>query len=253
MYLTNIPEMDTLIMDSMDDDTLVRYCQTSTTNQDLCLIPSVVKRIETYKRYLNFKIGELDNIEQYLTFPYMLMYQNIVEEGTVFYSNLNIYIIEKDKYYYIGYIGSKDEHGIFNVVIEDYGWENRSITIHEIFSNTNNKGEEYFDFDLYTVYNIYVQLGFKKYAKNEVKKYLNLFIDNMINDDSYQSFFNLLALYLKIKMHCIYLNLIDDNIDNQNYNIDDPKYFDSDQGINNANHLVNEIFYYYDLLIQHIN
>ncbi len=59
--LTNVPETDYLILQQMDDESLVQFCQTSEYATSLCLIPNIEKRLKLYKSYLEFDILDIDD------------------------------------------------------------------------------------------------------------------------------------------------------------------------------------------------
>src|SRR4029079_5970916 len=104
-YLTGVPEVDALILDQMDDDILLNYCQTSSTNNDLCSIGRIQRRINNYKDYLNF---DHSRIFDHLKIPCMLIKHTEYEDEDIYRNEVDIYILKIDQYYHVGYLGCKD-------------------------------------------------------------------------------------------------------------------------------------------------
>lgn len=251
MYLSGTPEVDLLLLDQMDDQSLLKYCQTSTTNNDLCTVNRIKNRINLYKRYLDLKLDNyINNFDNLLSVPCIFTAESTVNDPDIFYNMIKLYIIQTNNYILIEYLGSKDENGNFESMIE-YKVKNKPITIKKIIDTNPNAN---FSMDPGNYYNLFVNLGFKKYAKDETLEYLDMIVDADV-DHGYKKYFNLIGIKLKLKLFCRFYNLIDYDIPiNRNfglqYNFD---FFESDEYNDDINDMLNEIMYYYDLLYMYFN
>ncbi len=241
-YLSGVPEVDALLLDQMSDNDLVQYCQTSSTNRDLCEIGRIKKRILNYQNYLNF---DHTTLFDYLPSRCMIYRHVVYEDQDIYRNEVDLFILDYNKSYSVSYLGSKDQFGQFSLIIEDYGWINRPLSIDRIIAMPY-QGEAYYGVDVKTLYQIYNQLFGRIYAKEEVA--INLqHLEKLTYQGTFQSFFNLMAYHLITKVQCIYLNLIDENVDNVDFTIS-PTYFDSEDGRKSAKNLIIDLLYYHDQL-----
>ncbi len=245
--LTNIPEADYLILEQMEDDDLVHYCQTSDYAQELCLIPNIRKRIINYKKYLSFDV--LDYTE-YLESPYLICkmqkYDYEYNDSDRYVLSYEFFIVRKDNYTLINYIADDTE---------DYGTIQVHITHHENF-NINDIYEENditsYNFDLNTIYNIMLGQGLKKYAKEYLIAQINNARDSLVSNTGFAGFFETMGLLYWFKVNCMYLKLVNETIQpvDEDFTLD---YIQSEAFINLKYRFINQIDLYYDLLINYID
>ena len=195
---------------------------------------SIENRHNTHQRYL---LTTTDDLLDNLTTPCMLIQQIKRGNHQVYYHTVNIFIIDNQKYYHIEYLGSKDQHDQLEVIINDLQWQNKPFNFEEV-----DRPNAHYSFDIQSVSKIYKRIGFHNYINHDIQNYLNQFV-NVAYDYTFQSFFEILALHLIGKMQCVYLNLIDEDVDNVEYTVNNLDRLD--EGVN---HLMEEILFYYDLL-----
>lgn len=242
-YLTKIPEIDMHILDHMSDESLIKYIQTSIYRNDLIKIPKINQRVEMYKKYKTFDLSAVitHNFDAIVIRPYILFRITDIVENLLY----NVKIIYDNYYTKIDYSAIMDNYGYITIV---------SSRIDERINIVDDQDyEAKYGFDINTLYMIYVNQGFHKYAKKATQEYLDRQFDKMTSyKKTYKDFFNLMGLYLWFKINCIFLYLTKDtlrNIDSQEITIE---YINSEEGEDTINKLKNYITLYYDLLSMYI-
>lgn len=239
--LTNIPETDYLILQQMNDEDLVQYCQTSEYARELCLIPNIRKRLNAYKAFLTFNLQDIGNypfkqpmmickIEKYNTDQYLLFYE--------------IYII-KNNYTVIDYSAdTKDDEGSMQIGIT----HPLEIDFNAIFEQNN---ETTWDYDINTIYDILIQKGLDKYAKTYLINHLDNTMNSLILDNTIEEFTDIMGLFYWLKSQCMFLKLVDETIqvDEREFDLD---YIHSEEGSDLRSKIIESINLYYDLLINYI-
>lgn len=242
------PEIDVLILDQMEDQDLVHYCQTNSYASQLCSIPRLQNRINTFKYYKTFDLSSLFNdIEIYCPYPIMIHRYAQFNDDILSIINNDIHILYLNKYIKIKCLTQDGEENFIQIEVTE---QPNNIKLNTIINSYENNEGSVWDLDLKSIYNAYVYIGLKKYAKIKTLEVLN---EHKNYQNDYQSsFYKLFILRLWFLSHVILYKLEDDSIDNLDLDIDEDfvvsplfNYY-----INKLNEDIND---FYNLLYQYIN
>lgn len=238
---TDIPEVDYLILEQMEDDDLAQYCQTSEYARELCLIPNIKKRLDIYQQYLTFNL--MDIIPSYPFKSPMIICKiekyNYPNKTILSYE---LYII-KENYTIIDYL-AREVDGEASILLDIN--HPAEFDINEILGE-----EASFNLDINTIYDILVDKGLNKYAKSYLINHVTSTIDTIRFDDTIDQFFEVMGLFYWLKSQCMFLKIVQDTIDTLEQEFD-ISYIESEEGITLQNNMINAIDYYYNLLINYI-
>ena len=244
--LTQVPETDYLILQQMNDQDLVQFCQTSEYATELCAIPNIKKRLNTYKAYLSFNI--LEDIENY-EFKYPMMvckiqtYDYMYNDNEQYILSYEIYIV-KETTTVIDYIADEKE-GEASMLL---AINQKDFDFKSIFTLNN---ETAWDFDINTIYDMLLQKNLEKYAKSYLINHINNAIDSLILDNTIAEFFEIMGLFYWFKTQCMFLNLVHETIDSIEQEFD-LTFIQSPEGVELKHKIMRTIDLYYDLLIDYI-
>lgn len=253
MYQFNVapPEVDFLILNQMTDEDLVQFCQTDQYAQELCQIPIIKNRIETYKFYKTFDYATiLNDIEQYCPYPIMIHRYELFKDETLFGIENDLFILYEDKYKSISCLTQEDlspeGESFINIFVSGEDINKKFLTI----VNEKNTDFSIWNLDLVSIYRVYVTIGLKKYAKLKTIEQLNQHYQFKLNYGglTLKDFYNLFILRLWFISHIILYKLEDDRI--ENFNLDIDNQFDYQPYILR---LIDDIDDLYNILFNYIN
>jgi hypothetical protein len=252
MYqFTQVPEADALILDQMDDDTLVQFCQVNNESQDLCLIPKIKKRLNQYQLYKTFQLETIFNqIENYASYPILIHRYELYEDINEFVLEDDIHILYQNKYVNMNcYANKLDDTAHLSLKINKHNYPK---TLNDIIMSYDDNQNAVWSLDVMSILQIYQSIGLDKYAKQEAIRELNK--NNLKNKYQNHTLFDFLMLYINhlwfetqiilYKLKDIQLNEFDIIINQDDFNVDD---YELQKNLWN-----NDITTYYNLILNDV-
>lgn len=255
---SDIPEIDALIVDQMDDETLLKYCQVHRYAQSICLIPRIKRRIDLYIAYKQY--NPKDDVDKLNQQPRPIMFYSKHEEENEdeYRLDYNFIVMFDDQIQQIGYFTgyNLENDGIIKVEVKDYiGYYN----VNDVMQLFQSDRPQWWLFDIESLYFLYYNKGFRKYAKNIVRNLIDYMLKQFYSYEGsnsvnrFKRLLNLFGLYLWFQYQCHCLGIIVEYID---YNIEQhltKEYIESVEAMNLITQWMNQIQYYYGLLEKYID
>jgi hypothetical protein len=251
-YFTNVPEVDALILDQMEDYDLINYCQSHENEYQLCLIPRIKRRVDLYQRYKTFDISSIfDNIENYTNYPILIHRYFAYEDDQLFVLNDDIHIFKQNNYTKIKYFSTIDDEESYMIV--NINNLNNNILLNQIINSYDDNINTIWSLDLRSTYHIYQSIGLQKYAREETIKQLDIQynLKQRYQSNIVTGFYFLFSLYLWFKTQCMLYGLIDDHINVLDLDVDE-EYITSEAGQQTNLIINNDIDDMFQLLYQFV-
>jgi hypothetical protein len=250
------PEVNVLILDQMNDEDLLQYCQINIYADSLCNIPKIKNRIETYKYYKTFELFTIFNdIEKYVDYPIMVHhYEGGINEDNQTVILDTVYVINVDKYSIIQYYAAIDQDNNNSNYSIEVTESNIPITMSEILELNPDTGNDVWALDLKSTYMVYVNIGLEKYAKDKVMEVLNANynLKAQYQTRTLQNFYLLFFLFEWFKTNAMILQLVDYDINNSEDELD-IVFLNSTQYNDIIKNYNIEIDYIYNLIVNYFD
>jgi hypothetical protein len=236
-------DLDFMFLKHMTDFSMVNFCQTSKDALKLTENEHIKNRIKHFYNCLDYQIDDLRSvmIEHDITNPLYLFTSTWNDESII------VYTMDDDEYKMIYISHTLPDH---------------PVTAHQTLDidYCNDFDSNYIkNVDILSLYNIYRKIGFDhdiakyKIIKEIKEKHVEMYdkMEKLKHTVYYLYFlyFNLQKLLVWFKISCIALKLCEDKIEAYNKSISE-SYLKNEY---KESEVIEEINYYYELLIQFVN